>query len=57
MMIGAIDASNLVSVNLHKSLGFEHCGTIKQTGFKFGKWLDLDFYQLILPTPANPTDG
>ncbi len=57
MMIGAIDASNLVSVNLHKSLGFEHCGTIKQTGFKFGKWLDLDFYQLILPTPLNPTDG
>jgi phosphinothricin acetyltransferase len=57
MMIGAIDASNQVSVHMHKSMGFEHCGTIKQTGFKFGKWLDLDFYQLILPSPANPTDG
>jgi phosphinothricin acetyltransferase len=57
MMIGAIDASNQVSVHLHKSMGFEHCGTIKQSGFKFGKWLDLEFFQLILPTPTDPTDG
>jgi len=57
IMIGAIDASNQVSVHMHKSMGFEYCGTIKQTGFKFGKWLDLDFYQLILPSPSNPIDG
>jgi L-amino acid N-acyltransferase len=57
MMIGGIDASNQASIALHRSLGFAHCASIKQAGFKFGQWLDLEFYQLILPTPANPVDG
>jgi L-amino acid N-acyltransferase len=56
-MIGVIDASNEVSIKLHQSLGFTHCASIKQAGFKFGRWLDVDFYQLILPTPAAPVDG
>ena len=56
-MIGAVDASNAASVALHRSLGFEHCGTLRQVGFKFGRWLDLDFYQLILPTPSHPTEA
>jgi L-amino acid N-acyltransferase len=57
ILVGAIDSANAVSIALHKSLGFSHCGTIQQAGFKFGRWLDLAFYQLILSTPANPTDG
>ena len=54
-IIGSIDAENIISIGLHQSLGFIHCGTIKQAGFKFDRWLDLKFYQLILPTPDNPT--
>lgn len=57
MMIGGIDSSNAASVRLHQSLGFELCASIKQAGFKFGRWLDLEFYQLILATPATPVDG
>ena len=57
MLIGGIDASNSVSIALHRSLGFSHCASIKQAGFKFGRWLDFEFYQLILPTPAQPSDG
>ena len=56
-IIGAIDTANEASRALHRSLGFEHCGTIKQAGFKFGRWLDMVFYQLILPTPTHPIDG
>ena len=56
-MVGAIDATNQGSIALHKSLGFEHVGTLPQVGFKFGRWLDLAFYQLLLPTPAQPIDG
>ena len=56
-MMGGIDASNAVSIRLHESLGFTHCGTIAQAGFKFGRWLDLAFYQKILATPASPVDG
>jgi phosphinothricin acetyltransferase len=26
-------------------------------GFKFGRWLDLAFYQLLLETPLDPVDG
>jgi phosphinothricin acetyltransferase len=57
MMIGGIDSANAASVRLHRSLGFGHCASIKQAGFKFGRWLDLEFYQLILPTPERPVDG
>ena len=37
--------------------GFKHVGTLPQVGFKFGRWLDLSFYQLLLETPAHPLDG
>ena len=57
MMIGGIDAENAASIALHQSLGFSRCASIRHAGFKFGRWLDLDFYQLILPTPAAPQDG
>jgi L-amino acid N-acyltransferase YncA len=57
VMVGGIDAANAVSIKLHESLGFSHCGTVKHAGFKFGRWLDLAFYQLILRTPAAPVDG
>lgn len=56
-VIGGIDSANTASIRLHLSLGFTHCGTIKQAGFKFGRWLDLDFYQRLLDTPAHPVDG
>ena len=46
-----------VSIALHTRFGFEFCGRVKHAGFKFGRWLDLDFYQLILDTPAQPVDG
>jgi phosphinothricin acetyltransferase len=57
ILVGGIDATNSVSIRLHESLGFVHCGTIRQAGFKFGRWLDLSFYELVLSTPSNPTDG
>ena len=57
VMVGGIDAANTVSIRLHEKLGFTHCGTIREAGFKFGRWLDLVFYQLILDTPARPVDG
>ena len=56
-MVGAIDASNAGSIALHERLGFKHVGTLPQVGFKFGRWLDLAFYQLLLDTPAQPVDG
>ncbi len=56
-LIGGIDAANAASIALHEKLGFQHAGTIRQAGFKFGRWLDLAFYQRLLATPAHPVDG
>jgi L-amino acid N-acyltransferase YncA len=56
VMIGGVDVENTVSIALHRKLGFEHAGTIKQAGYKFGRWLNLAFYQLILETPLAPVE-
>jgi L-amino acid N-acyltransferase len=57
MMIGGIDIENRASITLHEQLGFVHAGTIRQAAFKFGRWLDLGFYQRIFESPASPIDG
>jgi phosphinothricin acetyltransferase len=57
VLVGGIDVANAVSVRLHQRLGFTHAGTIRQSAFKFGRWLDLGFYQLVLDTPTQPVDG
>ena len=55
-IIAGIDATNDISLRLHKSFGFEEVAHFKQVGYKFGRWLDLKFLQLILNTPANPSE-
>lgn len=57
VMVGGIDMGNAASIAMHEKLGFVHAGTIRQAGFKFGRWLDLGFYQLVLETPEHPVDG
>lgn len=47
-MIGAIDADNSGSITFHEKFGFKSIGTIREVGYKFDKWLDLVFMQLIL---------
>ena len=47
-MIGAIDADNKGSITFHEKFGFKDAGTIRQAAFKFDRWLDLTFMQLML---------
>ncbi|MDI9311457.1 MAG: GNAT family N-acetyltransferase [Limnohabitans sp.] len=47
-MIGVIDSENKGSITFHQKLGFEIVGNIKQTGYKFDRWLDSVFLQLML---------
>jgi len=56
-LIAGIDTQNAASIALHRQLGFEPCGTIRHAGFKFNRWLDLQFFQLLLETPVHPVDG
>jgi len=47
-IIAGIDATNEVSIKLHAQFGFEEVAYFKQVGYKFDRWLDLKFMQLIV---------
>ena len=55
-MVAGIDSSNEGSRVMHENLGFTNCGTVKRVGYKFGKWLNVTFYQYELPGPATPKE-
>ena len=48
-IVAGIDASNDASIRLHQYFGFEEVAHFRQVGFKFDRWLDLKFLQLIIP--------
>jgi phosphinothricin acetyltransferase len=35
------DSANAASIGVHRSVGFEHVGTLKSCGWKFDRWLDV----------------
>ncbi len=47
-MIGVIDAENESSIAFHKQYGFKTVGIIKESGFKFDRWLHSVIMQLRL---------
>lgn len=56
ILVAGIDSLNVGSIYMHKKLGFTYSGTIEKAGYKFGRWLNLAFYQLELKGPENPTE-
>ncbi len=47
-IVAGIDAQNEGSLRLHRSFGFEETAHFREVGWKFGRWLDLKFLQLLL---------
>ena len=47
-IVAGIDAENLPSIRLHERLGFREAACFKEVGWKFDRWLDLKFMQLML---------
>jgi L-amino acid N-acyltransferase YncA len=47
-IIAGIDADQPGSVALHAKFHFELVGHLKQVGFKFGRWLDVVYMELVL---------
>lgn len=39
------DSANAGSVGVHRSCGFEHCGILTASGWKFERWLDVVLMQ------------
>jgi phosphinothricin acetyltransferase len=47
-ILAVIDADNQPSIRLHARFGFEKVAHLKQVGFKFNRWLDVVYMELIL---------
>ncbi len=45
-VVSVITAGNEASVCLHGKFGFTYCGTIREAGMKFGRYLDIENYSL-----------
>ena len=53
-MIAVIgDSANASSIAVHASLGFVRSGSLRSSGYKFGRWVDTVFMQL----PLGEGDG
>jgi phosphinothricin acetyltransferase len=48
LAIGGIAQPNEASVRLHERLGFEKVAHFSEVGLKFGRWIDVGYWQLKL---------
>ena len=48
-ILAGIVPPNPASIRLHEKLGFQKIGIQKEVGFKFNKWEDVGYWQLIFP--------
>jgi L-amino acid N-acyltransferase YncA len=46
VVLGGITLPNPVSVGLHEKLGFTKIAHFSEVGYKFGRWLDVGFWQV-----------
>lgn len=46
--IGGIALPNPASIALHQKLGFRPIGQFREVGCKFGRWVDVGYWELIL---------
>jgi L-amino acid N-acyltransferase YncA len=47
-IVAGIDAEQGPSIRIHEACGFVQVAHLKQVGFKFGRWLDVIYLQLML---------
>ncbi|MGH8142034.1 MAG: arsinothricin resistance N-acetyltransferase ArsN1 family B [Steroidobacteraceae bacterium] len=47
-VVGGIALPNAASVALHEKFGFEQVAQLREIGFKFGRWVDVGYWQKIL---------
>jgi phosphinothricin acetyltransferase len=46
--IGGIALPNPASIALHEKLGYKYAGQFREVGWKFGKWVDVGYWELVL---------
>lgn len=48
-VIGGIALPNAASIALHEKLGMQQVAHFRETGFKFGRWIDVGCWQVSFP--------
>lgn len=56
-IVAVITAGNEASIALHRHFGFSFCGRIPECGVKFGRFLSIDNYSLLLAPPHSGAAG
>lgn len=49
VLLARIADENAVSVHLHKTLGFQSVGVMREVGLKFGRWIDVHLFERKTP--------
>ena len=52
LVLGGLALPNEASVRLHEKLGFRKAGHMREAGRKFGRWIDVGFWELLLQEEA-----
>jgi phosphinothricin acetyltransferase len=47
-IIAGISLPNAASVRLHEKFGFEKVAHFREVGFKFGRWIDVGYWELLI---------
>jgi phosphinothricin acetyltransferase len=50
VVIGGIALPNPQSVQLHEKFGMQQVAHYKEVGYKFGQWIDVGYWQVVLNT-------
>ena len=53
VVIGGIALPNPASVALHEKFGFRKTGEFKEVGRKFGRWIDVGYWQRTIPITGS----
>lgn len=56
-VIGGVSLPNPTSVSLHRKFGFEQVAHFRQVGFKFGRWIDVGYWELLLDGADSQQGG
>ncbi|CDO68705.1 hypothetical protein BN946_scf184652.g32 [Trametes cinnabarina] len=47
-IIALVTTENERTINFWQKQGFMHCGTLREVGYKFGRWLDVAYLQIFV---------
>jgi phosphinothricin acetyltransferase len=47
-LMSIIAVPNVPSVRLHRSFGFKKVGHLKKVGYKLNRWIDVEYWELLL---------